>query len=200
MKELSLLSKKCLTNIPMLLDAIAVTTNELNGIFVPIYDDIKNTVKTELRKNGSRHYCFDENEMEQGSASYMEQDERNNVLPQLSIIYRLPFSCQYRNKTYAFHAGWKYSADAECNTIQFFLSDFSTNCNILDNTIQDTLLSQIPDIWAKGRINNEMDNDEIYMELKIDETFTEDKIYQCANDYKQYILLPFISYLKNKTF
>ena len=35
MQELSLLNKKCLTNMPMMLDIIAITTNNLKKALIP---------------------------------------------------------------------------------------------------------------------------------------------------------------------
>ena len=61
MQELSLLGKECLINIPMLLDVIAMTVEEMRGMFSPFYNNIKTFLVNELEATGNSCYQFDEN-------------------------------------------------------------------------------------------------------------------------------------------
>ena len=55
MQELSLLGKECLINIPMLLDVIAMTVEEMRGMFSPFYNNIKTFLVNELEANWKSH-------------------------------------------------------------------------------------------------------------------------------------------------
>ena len=192
MQELSLLGKECLINIPMLLDVIAMTVEEMRGMFSPFYNNIKTFLVNELEATGNSCYQFDENKrfIKNGIVKCLEQNDNSNACPQLTISYNLPFTYSCRKKIYAFDAGWEYFASEKCNKIQFYLHDASNTVSILDNVTISNILEQIPDLWQKGE-----DENGIYMELTIDASFTEEKFLQCLTDFKESVLKPFIAYL-----
>ena len=59
MQELSLLNKKCLTNMHMMLDIIAITTNNLKKSFDSVYDNIKIYIQRLLESDMKSHFLFD---------------------------------------------------------------------------------------------------------------------------------------------
>ena len=193
MQEISLLSKKCLANMPMLLDVLAMTMNNVKEILSPAYNNTKTFLINELTATGNSCYQFDEKFAMQGLISCLEQESDNIIYPKLTLTYKLPFTYYHRKKEYAFDAGWEYLANEECSKIQFYLRDASNACTIIDAVMISSLLEQIPDLWQKGE-----DENGIYMELNIDTSFTEEKFSQCLTDYKEYVLKPFIAYLGNK--
>ena len=195
MQEISLLSKKCLANMPMLLDVLAMTINNVKEILSPAYNNTKAFLINELTVTGNSCYQFDENKtyIKNGIVKCLEQDDKVQTCPQLTITYNLPFTYSCRKKIYAFDAGWEYLANEKYNKIQFYLYDVSNTFSILDNTTIGNLLEQIPNSWQKGE-----DENGIYMELEIGTSFTEEIFYQCLTDYKEYILKPFIASLGSK--
>lgn len=195
MQEISLLSKKCLANMPMLLDVLAMTINNVKEILSPAYNNTKAFLINELETTGNSCFQFDENKtyIKNGIVKCLEQDDKVQTCPQLTITYNLPFTYSCRKKIYAFDAGWEYLANEKYNKIQFYLYDVSNTFSILDNTTIGNLLEQIPNSWQKGE-----DENGIYMELEIGTSFTEEIFYQCLTDYKEYILKPFIASLGSK--
>lgn len=191
MQEISLLSEKCLANMSMLLDVLAMTINNVKEIMSPAYSNIKTFIVNELETTGSSCYQFDEKFAEQGLISCLEQGNNNIICPKLTLTYKLPFTYYHRKKEYAFDAGWEYLANEEYNKIQFYLYDASNACTLMDDVIINSLLEQIPNSWQKGE-----DENGIYMELNIDKSFTEEKLFRCLADYKEYVLKPFIAYLE----
>ena len=193
MQEISLLSKKCLANMPMLLDVLAMTINNVKEILSPAYNNTKAFLINELTVTGNSCYQFDEKFAMQGLISCLEQESDNIIYPKLTLTYKLPFTYCYRKKEYAFDIGWEYLSNEECNKIQFYLSDVSNACTLMNNVMVRSLLEQIPNSWQKGE-----DENGIYMELTIDASFTEEKFLQCLTDYKEYVLKPFITSLGSK--
>ena len=192
MQELSLLNKKCLTNMPMMLDIIAITTNNLKKSFDSVYDNIKIYIQRLLESDMKSHFLFDNKYVERGKMICLEENEGDIVRPWLSISYKLPFTYLCRKKEYAFDAGLEYVVNEDYNVIRFYLSDISYNCILWDDIVKDNLLKQIPARWQKGRD----ENCDIYMGFEVDNSFEEEKLLQCSNDYKEYVLKPFIEHLK----
>lgn len=195
MQELSLLSKKCLANMSMLLDVIATTVEEMKEMLSPAYNNMRIFLINELEATGNSCFQFDKNKtyIKNGTVKCLEQDDKVQACPQLTITYNLPFTYSCRKKIYAFDAGWEYIVNEKYNKIQFYLYDASNTFSLLENTTISNLLEQIPNSWQKGE-----DENGIYMELEIDTSFTEEKFYQCLTDYKEYVLKPFITSLGSK--
>ena len=180
----------------MLLDVFVVTINNMKEPLDSICKDLKIFITEELKATGNSCYQYDKECKEckeNGKIDCLRQDGNPYMCPQLRITYLLPFTYLCRKKTFAFDVHWEYFADEKTNRLRFYLSDASDNCWVFDNAIKDNLLEHVPDLWQKGK-----DEDGIYMELNIDESFTEEKLSQCFIDYKEYILKPFIACLGNK--
>lgn len=192
MQELSLLSKKCLVNMPMMLDAITVTIDDMKKLLSSNYEDVRCFIERELGIVGASCFQFDEKFVEQGVISCLEISD-NCICPRLAITYNIPFTYSYRKREYAFDAGWEYIANEENNMVRFFLSDASNGCSIWDDVLQDNLITQITDIWQKDKQDGM-----ICMILKMDETFNEEKLLQCFADYKECVLKSFIRYVGDK--
>ena len=142
MQELSLLNKKCLTNMPMMLDIIAITTNNLKKSFDSVYDNIKIYIQRLLESDMKSHFLFDNKYVERGKMICLEENEGDIVRPWLSISYKLPFTYLCRKKEYAFDAGLEYVVNEDYNVIRFYLSDISYNCILWDDIVKDNLLNK----------------------------------------------------------
>lgn len=188
MQELSDLSKKCLSNMPMMLDVILSTENELIKIFTPIYEDMKKYIEKELRS--TKHYKVDEDNIEKGEL-YILTDSDGSLLPRFDLWYNIPFSRTSRGKSYRFEVIWGYLADEEQNVIYYQLLDTS-DYPILDNSVKASILGKIPEGWKCDE-----EEQSIWIEFNIDDTLSVEKIKRCADDFKEYIVKPFISKLND---
>ena len=92
MQEISLLSKKCLANMPMLLDVLAMTMNNVKEILSPAYNNTKTFLINELTATGNSCYQFDEKFVMQGLISCLGQESDNIIYPKLTLTYKLPFT------------------------------------------------------------------------------------------------------------
>ena len=81
---------------------------------------------------------------------------------------------------------WAWDASFNIPALQAAADDYKANVD------KDNLLKQIPARWQKGKD----ENCDIYMGFEVDNSFEEEKLLQCSNDYKEYVLKPFIEHLK----
>lgn len=194
MQDLSELNKKCLTNMPMMLDVILTTVNNLKNIFLPVYDEIENCLNKELISVSSNGYSLDYCSIEKGGVYFLgDENDDEGFSPKLDLRYSIPVSRTYRNRTYSFEVSFGYIVDEVQNVIYFQLFDTSNNCYLLDDIKKNTLLQQLPGKWGKGG-----DEKSVFIEFNIDETLSIDKIKKCTNSFKCYILEPFIIDLRNQ--
>ena len=85
MQEISLLSKKCLANMPMLLDVLAMTINNVKEILSPAYNNTKAFLINELTVTGNSCYQFDEKFAMQGLISCLEQESDNIIYAEFKL-------------------------------------------------------------------------------------------------------------------
>lgn len=188
MKELSELSKKCLFNMPMILDVILSTKDELTKIFTPIFEDMEKFLDKHLPALG---YQIDEENIEIGEMDVLPNDNDVALFPKLELTYAVPFIRTFRNKTYYFFVYWGYQAEEGNNIIYYQLYDDS-DLLMLDETVKDAISEKIPEEWKFNQ-----DDLSIWIEFDIDETLSVEKIKKCANDFKEYVLKPFFSKLND---
>ncbi|MEA4827518.1 MAG: hypothetical protein VB130_12945, partial [Clostridium sp.] len=131
---------------PMMLDAILSTENELIKIFTPIYEDMKKYIEKELRS--TKHYKVDEDNIEKGEL-YILTDSDGSLLPRFDLWYNIPFSRTSRGKSYRFEVIWGYLADEEQNAIYYQLSDISDYPK-LDDSVKSSIKGQVPEEWRFG--------------------------------------------------
>lgn len=187
MQELSVLSKKCLSNMPMMVDIISATINNLRFIFTPINEDIKKFLEKLLPALG---YQIDYTKVEEEVINVLPNDNEGVLFPKIELSYAIPFIRTYRNKTYYFFVYWGYQAEEDNNIIYYQLYDDSDSL-MLDDTVKDAISEKIPEEWKFNQ-----DDRSIWIEFDIDEALSVEKIRKCANDFKDYILNPFIDILK----
>ena len=91
MQELSLLNKKCLTNMPMMLDIIAITTNNLKKSFDSVYDNIKIYIQRLLESDMKSHFLFDNKYVERGKMICLEEKhgKKRRVICSGKLVYLL---------------------------------------------------------------------------------------------------------------
>lgn len=192
MQDFSLLNKKCLANMPMLLETIAVSMNSLREVLSSIYDDIEIFVKKECK---TINYKISD-DYERGTMYVMgsEEDYESKYLesfkPFTEIHYMLEFVQQKRKNIIRFEVEIGYSCDEEQHVIYFQLNDESNQVGITENILNKVIEQGANSFWRIGG-----DDCSVYMEFAVDETLSIDKIKECAEDFKCEILKPTFSLL-----
>ena len=189
MEDLSLLNVKCLANMQMLLDSLSVSIAKLESIFTPYYFEFQNLLEAE-------HYIISE-EWERGTIYALGYDDDykqkylEEVIPEMRLQYTLPFTKKRKKALICFRIEFGYLCDEEQNSIYFQLFEESDGMNVITESFATNLVSLIPSYWKTG-----IDDNTVYVEFPVDDNLSKCKIAECAGIFKQYILLPIISELK----
>lgn len=185
MEDLSLLNKKCLANMPMLLDTLTTTLEELKIQLSPIYDSIKELVEE------NSFSCTDRKKIE--NLNLFTDNPKHklvNPLPYTEIMYELNMEKNSKRSLKKFCVQFGYICDDghiydESQNIIFFQLVDNSEKSFLEQELLDALKQNIPTQWRVTPFEN---FDGILMEFDVDDTISADKINQCAEDFKQYIL------------
>lgn len=187
MEDLSLLNRKCLANMPMLLDTLTTTLEELKIQLSPIYDSIKELVEE------NSFSCTDRKKVEDLSL-FTDNPKHKlvNPLPYTEIMYELNMEKDAKRSLKKFCVQFGYICDDghvydESQNVIFFQLIDNSEKSFLEKELLDTLKQNIPTQW---RITPFEDFDGILIEFDVDDTVSTDKINQCAEDFKRYILQP----------
>lgn len=195
MEDLSLLNKKCLANMPMLLDILTTTLEELKIQLSPIYDSIKELVEEDSfsctdRKKTENLNLFTDN----------PKHKLVNPLPYMEIMYELNMEKNSKRSLKKFCIQLGYICDDghvydESQHVIFFQLIDNSEKSFLEQELLDALKQNIPAQWRIIPFEN---FDGILMEFDVDDTISADKINRCAEDFKRYILQPVLEELKNR--
>lgn len=183
MEDLSLLNKKCLANMPMLLDTLTTTMEELRVLFSLIYDSMREFVEE------NSFSCTNKRKIENLSLFTDIPKKPVNLLPYAGITYELNMERKVKRSSLEFEMDFGYLCDdgqvyQKQNAIYFQLFDHSEKL-FLENDLLETLKQNAPSVWRTDFSENN-----IWMEFDVDDIVSIDKINQCAEDFKQYILQP----------
>ncbi len=191
MQDLSQLNKKCLSDMPMLLDIMTTIIDQLEVPFSSIYDKIENFLEENLP---SKFQLLDD--WERGTIYLFSDDYKRRYLeepiPFMEIKYRLGIEQNLKRSSQKLAVVFGYLCDdghvcdKSQNVIYFQLFDESEK-QFLDSELLDELKQNIPAEW---RIDTTEYNSSIWIEFDVDETLSVEKINRCADDFKQYILQP----------
>lgn len=192
MQGFSLLNKKCLANMPMLLETIAVSMNLLREVLSSIYDDMESFVKKECK---TINYKISD-DYERGTMYVMGSEEDygakylESFKPLTEIHYMLAFAQQKRKNIIRFEVEFGYSCNEEQHVVYFQLNDESSLLGITENILNNIIEQEVTSSWSVGG-----DDCSVYMEFAVDETLSIDKIKECAEGFKRNILKPAFSLL-----
>lgn len=185
--KLSKLSIKCLSNMPMLTEAMAKTLNELYDILSPYYDEYCDLLNRKIVSD--KRGGFRLNKGNAGSISTF-----NESLPlekSMSIDFEISSFQDKKKNSLGFRIVFGYLCDEEQNSIYFQLFEESDSVGVITESFASDLISSIPNEWKTGIHENSL-----YVEFAVDENLSKNKINECGDIFKQYILLPFIAKLK----
>lgn len=188
MDKITELNTKCLENMSMLLETIAITTNKINDLLEQKHEELISF--TENYCPYSELYTpFVNNH----SINIFSDGSRRKSISELTPILHIPCSFTYsenkkKNPTSLF-ISCGYLCNEEENVIYFGVEDESEE--ILLPQFINELEQDIPNKW-------EILKDEYYIGIEFtpDISFSEEKINNCTEDFKKYILSPILSRLK----
>lgn len=189
MENLSSLNVKCLANMQMMLDSISVSIAKMESILTPYYFEFQNLLEGE-------HYVISQ-EWERGIIYALGYDDNykqkylEEIVPEIRLQYTLPFTQRKKKALICFRIEFGYLCDEEQNSIYFQLFEESDVVNIITNSFAAKLISLIPSNWKTG-----IDDNTVYVEFPVDDNLSKCRIAECADIFKQHILLPIISELK----
>lgn len=194
MENFSPLTQKTLSGMPILLDSIILSVEQLQETFLPIYEDLEKLLNENLPSkfqliNGER------------GVIYLFSDEyKRRYLPSpqayAEIRYKLVMEQNLKRAPIKFEIQFGYLCDdgkvcSKQNVVYFQLIDNSER--LLNKELLDSLKPNTPTTWRMDFFD---DNSSVWIEFDVDETLSVDKLKQCAEDFKQYILQPTLDKLK----
>lgn len=191
MQDFSQLNKKCLSDMPELLDIITTTIEQLEISLSSIYDRIEDFLKENLP---SKFQLL--NDWERGNIYLLSDNYKRRYMeepiPFMEIRYRLGIEQNLKRLPLKLAISFGYICDdghvydGNQNVIYFQLFDESEK-QFLNHELLNELKKNTPIEWRMGLAE---DNNSIWIEFDVDETLSADKITQCAEDFKKYILQP----------
>lgn len=192
MKDFSPLIQKTLVGMPVLLDSIVLSVEQLKATFLPIYEDLEKLLNEKLPAK------FQLTDWERGFVYLFSDDYKRRYLPNpqafAEVRYSLEVEQNIKRTPIKFEIQFGYICDdgqvyGKQDVIYFQLRDNSER--LLDKELLDSLKRNVPSVWRV-----DFEEDSIWIEFDVDETLSVDKIKQCAEDFKKYILLPVLNKLK----
>lgn len=193
MKNFSPLTQKTLTGMPVLLDSIVLSVEQLTTTFLPIYEDLGKLLNENLPSK------FQVSNGEEGVIYLFSDDYKRRYLPSpqafAEVRYKLEVEQNIKRTPIKFEIQFGYVCDdghvcdGNQNVIYFQLIDQSEKSSL--ESLLEEIRRNVPAIWR-----TDFEENNIWIEFDVDETLSVDKIKQCAEDFKKYILLPVLDKLK----
>ena len=195
MENFSPLTQKTLSGMPILLDSIVLSVEQLKETFLPIYEELEKLLNENLPSK------FQLTDWERGVIYLFSDEYKRRYLPSpqayAEIRYKLVMEQNLKRSPTKFEILFGYLCDdgqvydGKQNVVYFQLNDNSEK--LLDKELLDSIKPNIPETWRTGIKD---DYSSVWIEFDIDETLSVDKVNQCAEDFKQYILQPVLDKLK----
>lgn len=193
MKELLQSQKKCLANMPMLLDTMSTSIEHLDNVLTPVYDEIEELLE-ECLPSKYRYTYYPKKIYLFGDSDNYKPKYLEEAIPFAKIHYYLEMKQNVKRSPRKLVIQFGYlcdrNDDTEQNIIYFHLSDESDK-PFLGDELLDELKKDIPEEWIL------IEEDRcIEIQFDVDETLSVEKITRCADDFKKYILQPVCENLK----
>lgn len=194
MESFSPLTQKTLSGMPILLDSIVLSVEQLQEMFLPIYEDLEKLL------NGSLPSKFQLTDWERGVIYLFSNDYKRRYLPNpqafAEVRYKLVMEQNLKRAPIKFEISFGYICDdgkvyGKQNVVYFQLTDNSER--LLNKELLDSLKQGIPETW---RTDFSDDSSSIWIEFDVDDTLSTDKINQCTEDFKEHLLKPVLDKLK----
>lgn len=192
MERISELNKKCLTNMPVLLDSMKMSMDVLKDVFSSVYDDIDKFLEKQC---ASTNYTISTNDNIKGNIYLFCDDYKKHHLDNLNLLAKLTYKevieYTYRKSYFGFDIEFGYWCDEEQNVIYFQITEESDRLDVLTEKLLNKIQQTIPEAWETILYNNG-----ICIRFTMDTTLSVEKIEECAETFKGCVLKPIINKLQ----
>ncbi len=187
MEKISELNKKCLSNMPILLDSIKMTLDTLKEEFSDIYKKMNEFLEKQCT---STKYTVSPRDKINGNIYLFTDDYKKHHLDYMDLLakltYRKVIEYTYRKSYFSFSIEFGYWCDEEQNVIYFQMQEETDEQkNVLTEKIWDEIKQTIPKTWESDLYTHG-----ICIQFDIDNTLSIEKIKECLSDFKEYVLKP----------
>jgi Zn/Cd-binding protein ZinT len=196
--ELSELSRTCLAHMPVLVNTITATVNDLNRMLSPYHEEFRMLLRESFANHAKGKYMLSGKDGENQvvypfirPSDYKVLCERKAGILEsnLQILYLIPFQKLAKKSDELFELRIIYTSNSEWNGIWFRLWEI-TQKRILSDAFREEVKQRVStdwDIYSEER--------SIEIGFNIAEDVSQSKINQCAVTFKKEILLPFLAAL-----
>lgn len=187
MEKISELNKKCLSNMPILLDSIKMTLDSLKEEFSDIYEKMEEFLEKQC---ASTKYTVSPHDKINGNIYLFTDDYKKHHPDHINLLakltYRKVIEYTYRKSYFSFAVDFGYWCDENQNVIYFQMSeDTDEQKSVLTEESWDEIKQTIPETWESVPYT-----DGICIQFDVDDTLFVGKIKECLGDFKEYVLKP----------
>lgn len=187
MEKISELNKKCLSNMPILLDTIKMTLDTLKEEFSDIYEKMDDFLEKQC---ASTKYTISPHDKINGNIYLFTDDYKKHHLDYMDLLakltYRKVIEYTYRKSYFSFAVDFGYWCDENQNVIYFQMSEETDEPrSVLTEEAWDEIKQRIPERWESVLYTNG-----ICIQFDVDDTLSIEKIKECLSDFKEYVLKP----------
>lgn len=180
-KQLTKLHKQCLVDMPMLIDVMAETINQMHAILEDYYEDYCSLLNNLFIPKSKARYDVVLNDWA------VECFEKMPLERSVYVGYTIELCEKKARNPHTFVIEIAYNLDEKEHAIYFLIEDQSKEID-LSGLISDL---QSTDEYMYG-----IEPTRLYVEISVDETLNDEKIYKCSELFKDKILYPLINTLK----
>ena len=179
--QLTKLHKQCFIDMPMLIDVMAETMNQMHAILEDYYEDYCLLLNNYFIPKSKSRYDVVPNDC------VVECFEKMPLERSAYIGYTVELYEKKVRNPHTFVIEIAYNLDGNEHVIYFLIEDQSKDIDLsgLISDLQSTD-EYLCGIWPTR----------LYVEFSVDETLSDEKIYKCSELFKDKILYPIITILK----
>lgn len=193
MDEFTKMNIVCLKDLQILLETISDTITKLDNVLLKEYFNMKK----HLKENLPSAFILNEDIIKEDFV-FPNESNYNDIIelyPSIEVIYTISFEKETtQKKLQSFNIELGYIADKTQNVIFFQLFDISDHTILTSDFISSIKTNTIREWICESDDKQERPN--LYVEFKINENFTLDKIRQCSKFFKEYVLHPTLNKLE----
>lgn len=188
MEKITELNTKCLENMSMLLESIAITANKIATLIEQEGGKLNSFIENHFSNSHLYTSLIDNNSINIFSDGNRRK-YTSELKPILHILYSFTLSENKKKNPISFFIECGYLCNEEENVIYFGIGEESEN--ILFTEFINELEQNISDKWK-------ITKDEYYIGVEFipDSSFSEEKINGCREDFRNYILSPILARLE----
>lgn len=179
--QLTKLHKQCLVDMPMLIDVMAETINQMHAILGDYYEDYCSLLNNHFIPKSKAKYDVVPNDW------VVECFERMPLERSVYVGYTIELCEKKARNPHTFVIEIAYNLDEKEHAIYFLIEDQSKEID---------LSGLISDLQSTDEYLYSIEPTRLYVEISVDETLSDEKIHKCSELFKDKILYPIITTLK----